>query len=78
MAGSTPASRATREAIMYQRKDRVVFRSTKTRDPNVKWVRKTGSILEITVIDGHTSYNIHVDGEGTIEPVLLNAVESKT
>ena len=62
---------------MYQRKDRVVFKSTKTKTPNVKWVRKTGSILEITVIDGYTTYNIHVDGEGTIESVLLSAVESK-
>lgn len=62
---------------MYQRKDRVMFKSTKTRDPNVQWVRKSGTILEIIVADGQTAYNIHVDGEGTIEPVLLNAVEQK-
>jgi len=62
---------------MYQRKDKVVFKSTKTKEQNVQWVRKTGTILEIVVVDGQTAYNIHVDGEGTIEPVLLNAVESK-
>lgn len=61
---------------MYKRKDKVIFKSTKTKDSNVQWVRETGTILEIIVIEGHTAYNIQTD-DGIIESVLVSAVESK-
>lgn len=62
---------------MYNKKDRVIYKSTKTKDPNIKWVRKTGTILEVIVVDERTAYNIINDEDKTIEPVLVTAVESK-
>lgn len=62
--------------MIYARKDKVVFKSTKSKDPNVKWIRKVGTIIEITYIDNKPCYNVHVE-DGTIETVLATAVESK-
>ena len=74
-AGSNPAPFS--EVYMYNKKDKVIFKSYKTKEPNVEWIRKSGTILEIIVVNGNPAYNILVDNENTIEPVLFGAVESK-
>ncbi len=67
--------------MMFNKKDRVIFKSTKTKDPNVQWIRKIGIILEVTIVDdgkkGRTAFNIMVEEDNTIETVLIGAVESK-